>query len=97
MGRTGSDAVQTVSQHVGEHHGKKAGGLDKAGEPAALDRRESLPDRVDLHDVGAAGKKLVRHRHEILQGHTVPGLFKKGGTSPRHEKEHRVPFRKMFH
>ena len=63
-------------------------------EPAALHRREAFADRVDLHDVRAAGEKL---RGDVLQFLARnERAFKKRAAPAGEKKEHRVVRREIF-
>ena len=63
-GRAGGDHVQRVAENIAEHHRKHLCRGAGPGEPPALDPRQPFADGVDLHNVRAAGKQLLRH---ILQ------------------------------
>ena len=63
-------------------------------EPAALHRREAFADRVDLHDVRAAGEEL---RGDVLQFRARnERAFKKRAAAAGEKKEHRVVRREIF-
>ena len=52
----GSDHVERIAKDVGKHDLEDARRRTGGGEASALDAGEPLADRVDLHDVRAAGE-----------------------------------------
>ena len=64
------------------------------GEASALDGGKPLADRVDLHDVRARGKELIR---DVLQFRKrKQRLFKKRAAAAREQKDDRVAFGQIF-
>ena len=64
------------------------------GEASALDSGKPLADRVDLHDVRARGKKLIR---DVLQFRKrKQRLFKKRAAAAREQKDDRVALGQIF-
>ena len=63
-------------------------------EPPSLDGGQPLADRVDLHDVRARGKKLIRN---VLQFRKrKQRLFKKRAAAAREQKDDRVALGQIF-
>ena len=89
--RTGGDHVQRVADDVAEDHGVDMRGHAPQRKAPALDGGETLTQRVDLHDVGAAGQQLARDIGQLAGGDE--GLLKERRAAAGEQKQHAVVLR----
>ena len=95
VGGAGGDHIQGVPDNIRKDDGKDPGGGAEFGVSPALHGGKALADRVHLHDVGAAGQKLLGEVGQLLGGDE--GLFKEGGTAAGEEKEDGVLRGQVLH
>ena len=92
-GGTGRDHVQRIAENVRKDDRLYPCRPADLGEPAAFDLRKPLADRVDLGDVGAAGKQLSGDVLQLGSGHQR--LFKQRAAAAGKQEQNGVLFGKV--